>query len=336
MKAPRIGVALGGGGARGWAHVGALRALDEVGLAPDVIAGTSMGAAVAAAYAAGKLDEFEEWALALDRRGLIGLFDLSFQGGLIGAHRVFDELSEILPDIDIEELPMPFGAVATDLEHGTAVRLVEGSLRTALRASVAIPGLISPIQVGGRWVVDGGLVDPVPVGLVRALGAEVVIAVELSANRSIAPQLTPFLEPPTAEMPKIEPPPGASTLASADALPPEEGAEDDAVGTPSFFDHLGDLTERFWSQLRPAERPVIPDPPPSVYEVISQSLYIMQVRIARSVLAGEPPDLHVVPRLQSVQLMDFDKAEEAIEEGARAVRTALAAQADFHLKDPAK
>lgn len=315
---PSIGIALGGGGARGWAHIGAIRALEEIGVCPTVVAGTSMGAAVGAVYAAGKLDAFEAWARSLDRRTIVGLFDLSLQGGLIHASRVFDELQDTLPNINIEELDRPFGAVATDLERGSEVWLRSGSLRDAVRASIAIPGLIRPKRIRNRWLVDGGLVDPCPVRLCRALGAEVVIAVELSATKALSPALAEVMEgldEPLAE----EPPPS-----------PSDG--DEAKASGDFFETLSELSDRLWKQLRPTETPP-PEPKPSVYEVIGQSLQIMQTRISRSLMAGDPPELHIVPRLQNVGLMDFDRAAEAIEEGARAVRVALTAQADFHRRE---
>lgn len=315
---PTVGLALGGGGARGWAHIGVIRALSEAGLEPEVITGTSMGAAVAAAFAAGKLDELEAWALGLDRTKVLGLFDFSFRGGLIQASRVFEHLESILPDVDIESLDIPFAAVATDFERGSAVRLTRGRLRQALRASIAIPGLISPCSLDGRWMVDGGLVDPVPVGPCRALGAEFVIAVELSAART---QPLAVREAPTDTS---EPtPPRDPVAVEVEQVGPRPGQ--------SLFQSLSELSDRLLSQVRFPESPA-PQPEdtrPSVYQVIGQSLEIMQVRIARSNLAGDPPDLHVVPRLQNVGLLDFDRARDAIPEGKRAAELAISAYADY-------
>ncbi len=314
-KPPRLGLALGGGGARGWAHIGVIRALEQAGLRPEVVAGTSMGAAVGAAYAAGKLDRFEAWARGLDRRTVLGLFDFSFRGGLIEASRVFDQLTDVLPDVDIEALPMRFGAVATDLQGGTEVWLRSGPLRTALRASIAIPGLIGPRRIDGRWLVDGGLLNPVPVSLARALGADLVIAVELAV---VDPDALPL-----AALAKR----ASGSEAEPNIAPELEKAESTREG--GLFDNLADLSERVFGQFWPHEDSS-EQARPSVYEVIGQSLQVMQSRITRSVLAGDPPELHVVPRLHDVGLMDFDRAKEAIEEGKRAVDVALAAQADFH------
>lgn len=310
---PRIGLALGAGGARGWAHIGALRALQEAGLRPEVITGTSMGAAVGAAYAAGKLDDLEAWALGLDRRTVLGLFDFSFRGGLIQASRIFEHLEGILPDCNIEDLPMPFAAVATDFERGNAVRMTKGSLRDAIRASIAIPGLISPSLVEQRWMMDGGLVDPVPVSPCRALGADFVIAVELSAAKT--QRLDIAGSPDEADPP-------------AEAQDPQPAEEGPGPGQ-NLFQGLAELSDRLLSQVWSSSEPSPEDLRPSVYQVIGQSLEIMQVRIARSNLAGDPPDLHIVPRLQNVALLDFDRAADAIPEGKRAAKIALSAYADY-------
>lgn len=314
----RIGLALGAGGARGWAHIGAIRALEEAGLRPEVVTGTSMGAAVGAVYAAGMLDEFEAWARGLDRSTLLSLFDLSLRGGLIQAHRVFDHLEEILPNVDIEELDMPFAAVATDLDLGTEVRIRTGNLRHAVRASIAIPGLISPGQLGGRWMVDGGLLNPVPVTLARELGADAVIAVELSATKALSPAIAALTD--SVALPAQE-----EIAASNQEAGPKAQASSD------FFEALSEASESFWAQVSSEE----PDrrATPSVYEVIGQSLQIMQTRITRGLMAGDPPELHIIPRLQNVGLMDFDRAEAAIVEGRRAVRVALNAQADFRMPE---
>lgn len=328
-KPLRIGLALGGGGARGWAHIGVIRALQAAGLQPDVVAGTSMGAAVGAAYAAGTLDAFEAWARRLDRRTLLSLFDVSFRGGLIGANRVFDELQDILPEIDIEQLGMPFAAVATDLERGTAVRIRRGSLQDAVRASIAIPGLISPARKDGRWMVDGGLSDPVPVSAARALGADAVVAVELSASLALSPALASLAKSGVAKPAAAENDHDGSEPVSLGALDREVGpGPRSSKSSWDVFDTLSDMAERLLGQRRSITDEASRREP-SVYEVISQSLYFMQVRITRSIMAGDPPELHVVPRLQNVGLMDFDRASEAIDEGFRAVQVALAVQADF-------
>ncbi len=284
---PRIGVALGSGSARGWAHIGVLRELHAMNIHPVVACGTSMGAVVAAAYAAGHLDSFERWARSLDRRAVLSLFDVSFNGGLIEAQRVLSYLREELPDVEITDLPVRFGAVATDLASGRERWIQEGPLQTALRASAALPGLVAPSLLDGRWVTDGGLVNPVPVSLCRALGAELVIAVDL--NTTLLQERAP--------------------------LAGEERAH--------LSESLEDIAQRLRRRLA---LPATPGPPrPSVFEVMTRSLAIMQLRITRSRMAGDPPDLIVTPRLSGFTWLEFDRADEIIEEGRRALRDALRA-----------
>lgn len=386
----RIGIALGSGAARGFAHVGVLRELEALGVRPSVVCGSSMGALVAAAYAAGRLEAFEGFARRLDQATVLGLFDVSFRGGLIQARRLFEFLAEDLPDRPIAELPLAFGAVATDLGSGREVWLTEGPLHAALRASIALPGLIAPVRHGNRWLTDGGLVNPVPVSLCRSLGAEAVIAVELEATRPVRflpgeeddddddaggaiPRRSEGREGGPGADPPPRPPPvsprnaaeaaaarlraleddGRSEGVEASSSAPaatgvgdapddgpgdgsprdEEAPGDEGSGPDSDLGHaLGRLAERirkgFWgghdsTHHEPARKERIQ--PPSVYEVISQVVYLMQVRITRHRLAGEPPDLHVRPQLAGLGLLDFHRADEAIEEGRRAVRAALAA-----------
>lgn len=263
----KLGVALGGGAARGLAHIGVLRELEAAGYRPDVVCGTSMGAFVAAAYASGRLDALEAFARKLDRSRVLSFFDFVFKGGLIQARRLFDFLAEDLPDIPCEALPIAFGAVATDLETGHEVWLRTGSLHSAVRASIALPGLIAPVYKDGRWLTDGGVSNPVPVSLCRALGATVVVAVEIEANaRAEFPAPRAEADPPTHDEAEI----------------------------------------------------------PSMMEVVSQVVYLLQVRVSRFRIASDPPELHVRPQMAHVGLLDFHRADEAIQEGARAVRVAIA------------
>ena len=179
-RKPRIGLALGSGSARGWAHIGAIRALEERGVKPDMICGSSIGALVGAAYASGQLDKLEEWVTGLAWTTVVRLMDLSWSGGLIRGARLFNLFNTILDDVDIDELPVPYGAVATELGSGREVWLRHGKMLDAVRASCAMPGIFRPAVRDGVLLVDGGLVNPVPVSMCRALGADVVIAVDLS------------------------------------------------------------------------------------------------------------------------------------------------------------
>jgi NTE family protein len=177
---PRLGLALGSGSARGWSHIGIVDALAERGLRPDVIAGASVGALVGAACAAGRLGELERWVCTLTQRDVWRLVDTTFRGGgVMSGNRLMSTIAEQIGDAPIESLAMSFGAVAADLYTGEEIWLREGSFMAAVRASSGLPGLLAPTWHQQRWLIDGGVVNPVPVSLCRALGADVVIAVDL-------------------------------------------------------------------------------------------------------------------------------------------------------------
>ncbi|MGD9867242.1 MAG: patatin-like phospholipase family protein, partial [Hyphomicrobiales bacterium] len=177
MRKPKIGIALGGGAARGWAHIGVLKALAEAGIAPDVVAGTSIGAVAGGCYAAGKLDQLEEFALSLNRRKIFGFLDFNFGGsGLISGRRLCGELDSHLKECMIPDLNRRFVAVATELGTGHEIWLSKGRLVPAMHASYALPGIFRPVHLNGRWLIDGAFVNPVPVSVCRALGANIVIA----------------------------------------------------------------------------------------------------------------------------------------------------------------
>lgn len=275
---------LGSGAARGWAHVGVLRTLERVGVRPDVVCGTSVGALVGAAYASGNFERFCEGTTGMRRRDLLSFADVGFGGGLLKGQRFMSFVGRGLDDQPIEELPLPFAAVATSLESGAEVWLRKGSTLNAVRASLAMPGLFTPVVTEDGILVDGALVNPVPVSLARAMGADVVIAVDLShgiVGRNLV-------------------------VGDADASAADEAG------------WLRRSLHRLWPSSVGDEQPA-----PSLLGVIMSSLDIMQVRITRSRMAGEPPDVIVAPRLAHVGLLDFDRADEAIEEGERAMEAAL-------------
>jgi NTE family protein len=284
----RIGLALGGGAARGWAHVGVIRALEQAGIHPDLVCGTSVGSLVGAAYAAGELDRFEQWLLGMRIKDVVGFMDVSLAGGLLKGERVMEFIRRNFVDRPIEQLAMPFAAVATALHTGAEVWLRDGSTVEAVRASIAFPALLTPVLRDGVALVDGGLVNPVPVSLARAMGADKVIAVDLGADRL-----------------------GRRLSANAQVEAP-----DSAIGEwiRKLQENLGGLIPAHPSdQYRP----------PSMQDVLFSSVDIMQDRIARSRMAGEPPDFIVSPRLAHLRLLDFHRAKEAIEEGKRAVAAVL-------------
>lgn len=285
---PRIGLALGSGSARGWAHVGVIRALEEAGIRPDLVCGTSIGALVGAAYAAGEMDRFEQWLRGLGMADVLAFMDVRLNGGLIKGERLMEFFRRNFMDRPVEELDMPFGAVATALHSGTEVWLRQGSTIDAVRASIALPALFTPVARDGQVLVDGGLVNPVPVSLARAMGADVVIAVDLN---------TDLLGRHLKEAPEPEPPAG------------------------EVSEWMRKLQENL-SALMPEREERAPRLP-SMLDVVASSINIMQVRISRSRMAGEPPDAIVAPRLARLGLLDFHKAREAMEEGRRAVSSAL-------------
>lgn len=323
----RVGLALGSGAARGWAHIGAIRALLDAGIVPELVCGSSVGAVVGAAYAAGDLEAFESWVRSLDRTRVLRNLDISFRGGLLKGAQFFAFMSPELPDRDITGLPRPFGAVATDLETGREIWIRSGSLHDALRASVAMPGLITPAVRDGRWLVDGGLVNPVPVSLCRAMGADTVIAVDL--NTTLLSRRLGQIAPSAPSAP-------SAREDARDAAPPaseDEAASDSlhALGSEDAGQHeAGDLRAAIESWAREL-RQRIAGPShgsqvaqPSLYEVVANSLNIMQMRISRSRMAGDPPDLLITPRLADFALLDLDRGGEAIAEGRRAAEWALA------------
>lgn len=287
MSAPRrplVGLALGSGSARGWAHVGVIHALEQAGIRPDLVCGTSIGSLVGAAYAAGELERLERWVLGLRFKNVVAFMDVSLGSGLIKGERLMDEFRRNFVDRPLEELAMPFAAVATSLRTGAEVWLRHGSTLDAVRASIAVPGLFAPKLREGSLLVDGGLVNPVPVSLARALGADVVIAVDLGSD---------MLESRPRAHPPVEAPAG----------------------------EVGEWIRKVQGNLGALIPAHSPDEPnmPSMLDVLTTSLDIMQVRISRSRMAGEPPDLVVAPRLAHFGPLDYHRAKEAIEEGKRAV-----------------
>lgn len=182
IQRPKLGIALGSGSARGWAHIGVLQALTERGFAPEFVAGCSMGAMVGAAFAAGRINQLETWALSLDWKGVVGLLDVGLRGGLIKGDRLLNMFQGQFVECQFSELSLQFAAVATDLATGQEVWLREGSVSDAVRASCTVPGLFRPVLRGGRYLVDGSVVNPIPVSLCRAMGADVVIAVDLGSH----------------------------------------------------------------------------------------------------------------------------------------------------------
>ncbi len=302
---PRIGLALGSGSARGWAHLGVIRALESAGIVPDIVCGTSMGALVGAAYAAGQHERLEPWVRSLTWRSVASLLDWKLGGGLMAGGKLAAFFSRHYDDPGIEQLPKAFGCVATDLASGREVWLRAGPVIDAVRASIALPGVFTPAVQNGRLLVDGGLVNPVPVSLCRAMGADIVIAVDLNwelVSRRRPPRQNPVPVP---------------------------------VKGVTALTHSGRLERLLARWFRPAENGngnaadamsgAVPAAliTPSMLGVMSASLNIMQVRITQSRLAGEPADAMIRPRLADIGAMDFHRGSIAIDEGERAAEQAI-------------
>ena len=291
---PTIGLALGGGAARGFAHIGVVRALAARGIVPDVIVGTSIGAVVGGCYAARQLDGLEEWARGLNVRNVLSYLDISLSGsGLIRGGHLAARLETALADSRIDDLPIRFAAIATEFNTGHEIWLTRGRLAEALRASYALPGIFPPVRVGGRWLVDGALVNPVPVSAARALGARLVIAVNLNADlfgrgTIIADHGSDENDEVAKEKPK-------------------------ANGLRGLFGGERSLRRQF---LGRRGRPGIPT-------VMVEAFNVMQDRITRARLAGDPPDVLISPRLGRIGWFDFHRAREAIAVGTEAAEKAM-------------
>jgi len=295
---PRLGIALGSGSARGWAHIGVLRALGDAGIEPDVVCGTSIGALVGAAYVTGQLDALERWARSIRWFDIVRLMDVTLaRGGFIEGARLFEALRSRHSEVHIEALPKPFAAVATDFASGREVWLQHGPLIDAVRASASLPGLFPPVPSADGWLVDGGLVNPVPVSVCRALGAEVVVAINLNSD------LTARNAPPRLSRRRLE---LSGAVAGATKL------------SARLREQLRGTTSRLATSLRSNKQDT-----PSLIEVLAGALYIMQDRITRSRMAGDPAEVVLTPRLGGIRLLDFDRADEAIAAGYACVTAML-------------
>lgn len=268
----KIGLALGSGAARGWAHIGILRALNRLGIQPDLIAGCSIGALVGAAYAAGELDALETWVRGFNRLQVMSLLDPAFSGGLFHGNKVFGMAEQHVGELNIEDLTLPFACVATDLESGRERWLQDGPLMSAVRASCSIPGMFVPVRRDDHWLVDGAVVNPVPVSLCRAMGADLVIGINL--NTDTRQHWLDRDDDPTPKHPLLQ------------WLPK--------------FNHANQGAPGMWA-------------------VMNTSISIMQERITRARMAGDPPEILLNPLVGDLAIMDFHRAAEAIAEGEACV-----------------
>ncbi|MBW3533361.1 MULTISPECIES: patatin-like phospholipase RssA [Shewanella] len=295
---PSVGIALGSGAAKGWAHIGVLNGLAAMGIKPDKVAGCSVGALVGAAYAHDHLPELEKWVRGFSSWDVLGLMDIRWRkGGLIGGDKVFDVLHARIGDVNIENLNRPFAAVATDLYSGQEIWFTEGDLRQAVRASCSMPGILAPVRQGDRWLVDGAVVNPVPVSVSRAMGVDVVIAVDLYGYHSGRIQVLPVNM--TSQR----------TVQAEMDMPARQ-----ETGFMDLFargrDYVSNLTDKFSLGTKSN---------PGMIAVMSQSMGILEQRHKRARLMGDPPDICIVPEVGNIGTMEFHRADEAIAAGEAAV-----------------
>lgn len=308
IRRPVIGLALGGGAARGFSHIGIVKTLMAHGIMPNVVVGTSIGAVVGGAFAAGHLDTLEEWARRLKPRNVLSYLDIRLNGsGLIGGERLAVQLEAAIGPTLIEELPIKFATVATEVRTGHEIWLTHGRMVDAMRASYALPGIFSPVLVGDRWLVDGALVNPVPVSAARALGAEIVIAANLSSD-VFTHSTTIYSHGAPASVPEVP----------VEPVPPKRG--------------LGKL----FSPERTVKREFFGSGGrPGISSVMVDAFNIMQDRITRARLAGDPPDLLISPRVGQIGWFDFHRADDLIAHGARAAERAIVSiQEAIHILAP--
>lgn len=291
----KIGLALGSGSARGWAHIGIIQELEALGIRPDIVCGTSVGALVGAAYVSGNLENLEKWVLSLTKIQTARFFEINRTfSGFVNTDRLHRFLNKHLcgDDLQISDCEQIFAAVATELHSGREVWLREGPLLDAVWASISLPGLFPAIRYNHHWLVDGGLVNPVPVSVCRALDADIVIAVNL--NDSISGQ---YLD--------AEIKPERKQKASVD--------KNHADAAETLLDKVRNYTAALFQSNDAVSSP-------GLFDAIAASINIVHDRITRSRMAGDPPDLVLAPRLQDVALLEFYRAKQGIEEGRRCVR----------------
>jgi NTE family protein len=295
-----VGLVLGSGSSRGWAHIGAIEALEEENIPIDFVAGSSIGSYVGALYASGSLKSLKEFVLKMDGKRVFSYFDVVFpRSGLFDATKKLKELFSIHTDVnDFSKLNIPVLMVATDLVTGKKVVLKSGDIFSALRATMSIPGLFAPVKVKDHWLVDGGLVDPVPVGAARALEADVVIAVDLSGR------VDSHKKP--KKKTKLTAPKTGNNLAYESEL---------LKKLVDYYEHAEMSFTNKISELLNRESAT-----PDIFETVMNSINIMQERITRINLAVEPPDVLIQPRLGQLKMMDFDQVEQTIEEGYISVK----------------
>jgi len=298
-----VGLVLGSGSARGWAHIGVIEALEEAGIPIDYIAGCSVGSYIGAIYASGSLKSLKDFVIRMDGKKIFSYFDIVFpRSGVLDGTKKVKELFCMHTDVeDFAQLNIPLMMVATDLDTGDKVVLSSGDLLEALRATMSMPGLFAPARIKGHWLVDGGLVDPVPVGIARAMGADVVIAVNLNSGLNSRRDKT-------KDRPKK---PGSAQKSHN----PHDYKNELLIKWTAYYENAGLSLKHKINELLRRESSI-----PDIMETVANSINIMQERITRINLAVEPPDILIQPRLGELKMMDFDQVDHAIEEGYSCVK----------------
>ena len=303
----KIGLALGSGSARGWAHIGVIKALNEAGIRLDYVAGTSAGAVVGAVYASGRIDSLKDVVLQLDWKKITFLLDVVFpKCGLIDGNKIAEFIRCNVEEKNIEDLHLPFCAVSTDLATGNEVVINDGDIIEAVRASISIPGIFTPVKRNSAILVDGGLVNPVPVSVVREMGADFVIAVNLN-HGIIAKRRT-----------------RKTSIPNRGVFTPGTGTAYDATKGSGILDALH---KRFDTLDIPALTQIRQwmsrDPVPNIFEIIINSINIMEAQITTARLETDPPDLLIQPDLGHIRFLEFNRAQEAIVAGYEETKRSL-------------
>ncbi len=308
----RIGLALGSGSARGWAHIGVIHALEEAGFTVDCVAGTSIGALVGAVYSSGKLFEMEEAVLRLDRKQILMFSDVVLpKSGLIDGRKITNLIEKYVLDTSLEDLPLPLRIIATDLTTGGEVVLQKGNIVEAVRASFSLPGVFIPVRKDGNLLVDGGLVNPVPVSAAKNMGADFVIAVDLNSEME------------SGSGQNIPADTGKTRGRSGDAV----AQVDRAISVLNEKFRLLDIPTVSYIKQKMAK-----DSFPGIFEILMTSVKIMKRRIAHLSMEANPPDILIQPDLGHINLMGFYYAEEIIAEGYRAAVVELAGWRDANME----
>lgn len=290
VRQVKIGLALGSGAAKGWAHIGVINALQEMGIEIDIVAGCSVGALVGAAHASGRLPVMENWVRSFSYWDVLRLMDFSWRrGGLLRGKRVFNAVGQLLRTHDFEQCQKKFGVVATNLSTGRELWLTKGDLNQAVRASCSMPGLLAPVWYNGYWLVDGAVVNPVPISLTRAMGADIVIAVDLQHDAHLMQQ----------------------DLMSVHATPDDLHSDKELTWRDKIRRRLTGPQARQSTAS------------PTAMEIMSTSIQVLENRLKRNRMAGDPPDVLLQPYCPQISTLDFHRAEEAIEAGRLAVEKQL-------------